>query len=464
VTGIVSEEPAIEADDSFLGRAWNGVGYPMAVFLGIAFVLFVVVWFSINHMARNPSYPIQVPLVFRGAGALEGWVRFDAGWYVQISATGYHYTPGQMSSVAFFPAYPLGMRATEVLFFGFDPTHILPGILLTFVSGLTMTILFYRWCCLHVSRAVARLAVPMMLLFPYAWFLFGAVYADAFFLAFTFGAFVLIEKDHPVLAGLCAAVATAARPVGIGVFIGLLAVELDRREVIVIPFFDRARDVGWREAWHERRTARTDSKATTTATTTTTAATSTTRWLRLRPRRLRPADAGVLLSLGGFLAWLWYLGTTFGNPFLFAEIEGVPGWDQAQGPNTWFKVPWLKLLRHLPEYVSDHVNQWDKLTYTLDVTFQGLLAVGFLLLLPLVIRKIGWSYAVYVLGVVGIPLIGTKDWMGTGRYLLAAFPVFAAGAVWLLEDHDRVKRILLPASALMLVFLTSAFARGYYLS
>jgi len=461
----VSEDPAIETADppagvepdaatepgsaptGFIERAWHGVGYPMACFLGIAFVLIVVVWFSINHMTRNPSYPIQTPLVFHGASVLEGWVRFDAGWYVQISATGYHYTPGQMSSVAFFPAYPLGMRFTEKLFFGYDPTHILPGILLTFVSGMVMTVLFYRWCCLRMSRAVARLAVPMLLLFPYAWFLYGAVYADAFFLAFTFGAFLLLEKDHPVLAGLCAAVATAARPVGIGVFLGLVAVELDRREIVVIPFFDRVKAVGWRpawRAWREKKAGRS--------------------WLRVSPRRVRPGDAGVLLSLGGFFAWLWYLGTAFGNPFLFAEIEGVPGWDQAQGPNTWFKVPWLKLLKHFPEYLADHVNQWDKLTYTLDVTFQGLLALMFVLLLPLVVRRVGWPYAVYVLGVVGIPIVGTKDWMGTGRYLLAAFPVFAALAAWLLEDRVRLKRSLLTVSGLMLVFLTSAFARGYYLS
>jgi hypothetical protein len=449
-------EPAPSERTPFFERAWNGVGYPFACFVGIAFVLFVVVWFSITHMARNPSYPIQTPLVFRGAGILEGWVRFDAGWYVQISATGYHYTPGQMSSVAFFPAYPLGMRFTEKLFFGLDPTHILPGIVLTFFSGLAMTILFYRWCCLRMSRAVARLAVPMVLLFPYAWFLYGAIYADAFFLAFTFGAFVLLEKDHPVLAGLCAAVATAARPVGIGVFIGLLAVELERRQIVVIPLFDRVREVGWRAAWHEWRPRDSSDPPE--------AGERRGRWLRIAPRNAKPAHAGVLLSLGGFLAWLWYLGSAFGNPFLFAEIEGVPGWDQAQGPNTWLKVPWLKLLKHLPEYAGDSVQHWDKVTYTLDVTFQGLLALGFVLLLPLVIRRVGWSYAVYVLGVVGIPIVGTKDWMGTGRYLLAAFPVFAAAAAWLLDGHDRLRRTLLVASGLMLVFLTSAFARGYYLS
>ena len=74
------------------------------------------------------------------------------------------------------------------------------------------------------------------------------------------------------------------------------------------------------------------------------------------------------------------------------------------------------------------------------------------------------SYAVYVLAVVGIPIIGTKDWQGTGRYLLAAFPVFAALAGWLLDDRVLLRRVLVTGSGLLLVFLTSAFARGYYLA
>src|SRR5438105_1581675 len=100
-----------------------------------------------------------------------------------------------------------------------------------------------------------------------------------------------------------------------------------------------------------------------------------------------------------------------------AHREGSPG---ARGPRRGGGD-----LRHLPEYATDHVKQWDKLTYTLDITFQGLLATGFVLMLPLVVRKVRWPYAIYVLAVVGIPIVGTKDWQGTGRYLLAAFPVFA---------------------------------------
>ena len=77
----------------------------------------------------------------------------------------------------------------------------------------------------------------------------------------------------------------------------------------------------------------------------------------------------------------------------------------------------------------------------------------------------GWSYAVYVFGVVALPLLGTKDWQGTGRYMLAAWPVFAALAMWMVEtDRRRLRAVVLVVSGVALVFLTSGYARGYYLA
>ena len=40
----------------------------------------------------------------------------------------------------------------------------------------------------------------------------------------------------------------------------------------------------------------------------------------------------------------------------------------------------------------------------------------------LVLRRFGWGYAVYSLAIVGIPLLGTGDFQGMGRYLLGGFP------------------------------------------
>ena len=340
---------------------------------------------------------------------------------------------------------------------------MLPAIVVTVACGLTATVLLHRWARRAQARAdgdagdtarqavVARLAVVAALVFPYAWYLYGAVYADALFLVSVLAAFVLFERDRPVLAGLAAAVATAARPVGMGVVLGLIALTLERRGALEVPFLDRVRAQGWRGAWAE---ARGEDRSTVRSVLA----------VRVDLRRLRPRDGGVLLSLAGLAAWMRYLATTFGDPLLFIHVEAVPGWDQGQGPRTWLKVSWLGNVRRLPTYLADTDAHWDKLIYTLGTTFQALLVIGALCLVPMVVRRLGWGYAAYVLGVVAIPMLGTKDWQGTGRYLLAAFPVFVVVAGWLADRPAHLRRGLLTASALLLVFLTSAFARGFYLA
>lgn len=431
-------------------------GFPILFFAGVACVLYAVVWASNTFMMRAPNYPIQTPLAFTGDRVLEGWVRYDGGWYRYIAEIGYFYDPAKQSSIAFFPAYPLAMRGLAVVL----RDSLLAGIVLTFMSGLGTAVLVYRWAAEKLSVRTARLTVVLMFLFPYAWYLYGAVYADALFLVCTVGAFVLVERDRPVLAGLVAGIATAARPIGAGVLVGLVVVGLEHRGVIAMPILDRVKAIGWRRAFSRRIPNTTGVPV---------EARDRGSWLApilvIRPRRLRPRDAGLLLSISGLIAWCGYLWWAFGDPFAFVKVEGVPGWDQAQGPSTWFKQGWFQHLDHLAHYVRHPDTEWYNLTYTLGISAQGLLCIGCFLLIPLVVRRVGWSYAVLTLMVVAMPAIGTKDWQGTGRYLLAAFPVFAALADWLLES-DRVwlRNALVVGSAASLIFLTSAYARGYYLA
>lgn len=41
--------------------------------------------------------------------------RWDAAWYVEIARDGYHYEPSAPSNPAFFPLYPLLIRAVHAL-------------------------------------------------------------------------------------------------------------------------------------------------------------------------------------------------------------------------------------------------------------------------------------------------------------------------------------------------------------
>lgn len=368
---------------------------PVTMFAGIAIALAVVVWtFGSMQPTGEAKFRARAP----ADAALGGWLWFDGTWYVDIAQHGYFYTPGEQSSVAFFPAYPVTVRAASALFVD----EAFSAIFVTAVCGLLVALLFWRWSRDRLPPDARRIALALLLVYPYAWFLYGAGYADALFLAATLGAFVLVERDRPISAGLLGAVATAARPVGAAVIIGLAVVVVTRR--------------------------------------------------RAQRQPLRAQDGGVLLSAAGVLAWCSYLAVRFGNPFAFASVQAAPGWDQAPGPRTWLKLELFNRLLH------------DDPAYSMRLAAQAALALLFLALVPLVVRRFGWGYGAYAAVVIGIPFVGSGDFQGMGRYLLASFPTFAAVGLVLAERPRWIARAVIGTSFVLLLGLTSLFARGYYLT
>jgi hypothetical protein len=274
-------------------------------------------------------------------------------------------------------------------------------------------------------------------LWPYGWYLFGAVYADALFIALVIGAFSLLERGHLVLATSLGAIATATRPVGLAVVVGLFARELEREGVFSLPRIDRIR-VGQLTPSRESPPDPLQTEP----------------FFRLDHTRLRLRSALPLFSIVGLVSYVVYLAAKFGEPFAFVRAERAPGWDLKPGPHTWFKVEFFDRLIHFP-----HMGKW----YTAGILVQAVLGFGVLALARRVGRKFGWGYAVYVVAVLAIPLVGSKDFQGIGRYCLAAFPAFAVMGDWL-ATRRRLATGVLAGSAVALGVLCSGFARGAYVS
>jgi hypothetical protein len=297
-----------------------------------------------------------------------------------------------------------------------------------------------------VPPRTAVVAVALLLVYPYSFFLYGSGYGDASFLLSALGAFALLERRHYVLAGLVGALATAGRPVGIAVAVGLVvrAVEMiaqdraARRDTAVLVGTAPGSAAGEPPGVHAAERA----------------GPVAFRELLRSVRFLRWRQAVLLVSGAGLLAWMVYLGVRFGDPVAFATVQGAPGWDQGGGPRTWFKVPFFGAL---------YFGRWDDV---LLVVPQALVAVAAVLLVRTVWRRFGWGYTAYTVVSLAIPLIGTKDFMGSGRYVLAAYPVIAAAAVVL--TGDRRPRWLAPAVlAVLFVGLctaTVAFVNGVEVS
>jgi len=392
-------------------RAWmpSGPGRWWVTLLGVltvAAVVWMVVWLSAAHLPRADELfprPGSIP----GGMAFEGWARWDAYWYRSIVVDGYVYFPGVQSSVAFFPGYPLLLGAVHGLF----PSVFVAGSVVTLVAGVGALVAFRRWTGLFVGRPGATVALALLALFPYAYYLYGAVYGDALFLVAAVSAFYALERDRVALAALLAALASACRPTGVIVALALVLRALELRN---------AGAVRWRD--------------------------------RLDPRGLRPRDGVLVASFAGLAAWMGYLWVRFGDPMAFSTVQGAKGWDQPSGPGTWFKVGFVK-------NVVTNLGS----SYTLSTLLSAGLAVLVVVLSVVVWRRLGWSYGLYCLGLVALVVVGSKDFMGTGRYLLGAFPAFAAaGAV--IGERPTLRWAVPLVSGLGLVVLASAFARGTYLS
>jgi Gpi18-like mannosyltransferase len=301
--------------------------------------------------------------------------------------------------VAFFPLYPLAIRALMAL----GASVYAAGILVTLLCGPLAVVLFTAWARTRVDERTALQAGLLFALYPFSFYLYGVMYSDALFILLVVGAFLLLEKGHLVPAVILAAIATGARPVAPAVVIGLLARRLE--------------------------------------------------WKRERGERWSLGDLLPVLSGLGFACYVLYLRQKFGAPFAFVETQGSPGWDQTPGWHTWLKVSWFHSV----------FSAGNNAEVVVRYVTHALLTVIALVMVRPTARLLGWGYALFVLAIIGLPAVGTKDFMGMGRYLLSAFPLFLTLAL-LLRERPRLRHALLAVSAVGLILLSWAFGRELYIS
>ena len=169
-----------------------------------------------------------------------------------------------------------------------------------------------------------------------------------------------------------------------------------------------------------------------------------------RPSRAR--DYGVLLAVLGIGGWCAYLAFRFGHPFAFVETEG---WhaarDHGPGVATWLKFDFFHAVLH------DPWRGWVRLRDPSgDVRGVPRRRAGCAPPVRQRLRRVRRGRR-------ADPAMSTDDFMGTGRYVLAAFPIFALIGSRL--AHRPVGRwAYVTVSTTAMVFGATLFATGYILS
>ena len=98
----------------------------------------------------------------------------------------------------------------------------------------------------------------------------------------------------------------------------------------------------------------------------------------------------------------------------------------------------------------------------ITTTISGILTVAAIALLPRILRRLGPGYFLYTAVVVLLPALTAPEFIGMGRYLLVAFPVYAVAAE-MLRSRLWLAGVAVAGSLVLLGLFSTHFVRGHIL-
>ena len=308
--------------------------------------------------------------VFRGDDHLfwDAFARYDAGWYRGIAAEGYHYKGEGRNNLAFFPAYPLLMRAGGLLLGGRQQDFYFAGILVSWLSFAGAMVLLYRLALLDLPRAAAVRAVAYCAIFPAAFF-FGMVYSESLYLLAIVATAYALRTRRFAAASAAGALLTATRVTAVMAVPGLAL-------------------LAWRSAEPTTR------------------------------GRLAggAAIAACFIGIAAFSVFNWMLSGS-----LFTWYESITHWGYHPGA----RFPFASLAGLIQSLVlRPYQFLTTERTAPYDVV-NAASAVLALTLVPLIWRRFNAGYALIVLAALLLPL-SSGQFEGLARYASVQFPVALA--------------------------------------
>lgn len=306
------------------------------------------------------------PMIFVSPGGTDAWARpfihWDAVWWLSVAEVGYVADPklDAEQNVVFYPLFPLAVRGLS--FLGLHP--ILGALLIANGAMLLVTCLLYRLVARRSGIAAARWTLALWLSFPAA--LFGVVpYSESLMALFTVLAMQTLLDGKYVSTGLWCGLASALR--NQGVILG---------GALVVPFLTG-------------------------------------------PRRLRAA-VGLACSVLGLVAYMKFLESQFGDPFLFVAIQKQ--WRPNLGNNN--PISWMyALIQSSLHSVSLVFSAKSlKIEYCSARVLDPWLGWWILAWLPAV-RKLHWGLLLSSAVMLALPL-STGTVASLGRYVWVILPVF----------------------------------------
>jgi hypothetical protein len=354
------------------------------------------------------------------------WLRFDAGFYVDIAKNGYWAasTLQSASNWIFLPLYPILMLPLGNLFGRSDAAFYIAGILVSNGAALVAITYLYLLVRRDFNAPIAARTVLYVALFPTSFYL-SAIYPEALFLACAVACIYYARQRRWWLAGICGALSSLTRIQGLVLIIPIAweywQVLCDR----YAPLPPKA-EASWREygrTWLNYRL----------------------RGTLLAARSLRNWVAALALVLipGGMIPFLIYSYFKTGD-FLATIDNHSVGWDRQIG------FPLRLLAYALLHPLPPNPMEWDFWILNVITVFAFL---GFTIWS---FRRLPVIYSLYTLVMVLMPL-STGSMKSISRYYLIVFPAMILLALWtdrskFAARHTLITNLFVALQAVFMAF------------
>lgn len=158
-----------------------------------------------------------------GGTLLDVMTQWDGNWYRLIAERGYA-PPMPAVATAFFPVYPLAVRAVAFLVRDLQVASLLVS------NGclIAAALLLNKLLRLDYDEPVCRRAIVFLMFNPVSFF-FSSAYTESTFLLLSVAALLAARQGRWMGSGLCGAILAATRPPGLLIAAPLLAEHLIKR-------------------------------------------------------------------------------------------------------------------------------------------------------------------------------------------------------------------------------------------
>ncbi len=350
---------------------------------------------------------------------VERFAAWDTTWYLGIVDGGYSYDPQGQSSVAFYPLYPMLIRAGT--FCGFDAR--LTGYAISLAALYGSCLLLWRLAARETrSAAVAERAVLFLLVCPGTMW-FGLIYTESLYLLTLLGCLLCARRGRWLAAGFWGLASALTRTPGL-LLTGFLVLEAGQQ------WLERRRAGGQRNAPAPAAPAEADGERP-----------RTVWWQASRWPWLTRAAVAVMGPVVGHASFLIFLQLRFGD-WRAQQKTVAAGWH---GTPRW---PW--------EAVA---LQWN--TVDAIYTHVSMPLLGIILVLSVIglftLKRV--AYAVLAIALVTLYVVTTPGDALT-RYLCTTVTAYIVLAQ-LAERSRLLETTVLVFSVAVMTVLTVLRANGY---